>query len=399
MLRPLASALWIGLALARGQTFVVDVNNGPGAQFTEIQAAVAAVPSGSTLIVRSGVYQPVVIDGKGVVILSEGAVVAGTAQTFTNFLTIRNTLPQHLVTVRGLQMGGGFGLHIANCVGPVTYDGLGGAVGGSMFTGAAVHIQNSNQVAVRGVQASGFGIPAGVVASSSVVFEDCTLRGEDAFFTNEASGGDGSPGLGATSSQVQAVRTTLLGGNGRIGIPPWLVLRPGSAAVVLSNSSFRAMGLANHPITGGTTPGVGQLPALAGTGAARVVPQIPMTGTPPAGPGITLLRPTMPFLASETALPGGVLQVERSGAAGSLAVITISLRSSPFSIPGFDPIWIDSQGCFVETLAITTSAPLVVQKLVPNQAALRGCQFIWQAADLTAAGVVEVSNPSPSYVR
>ena len=397
MLRQLASVLWIGLALARGQTFVVDINSGSGAQFSEIQAAVAAVPSGSTLIVRPGAYQPVVIDGKGVVILCEGGVTAGSASSYLNFLIIQNTLPQHVVTVRGLQMGGGFGLYIANCLGPVTFDGVGGLFPGFWLYDTPVYIQNSNQIAIRGVQASGH--PGCVVASSTVVFENCTLQGYGAFFTNKASGGNGSPGLRATDSQVQAVRTVVQGGNGAIGIPPYLILRPGSEAVLLSNSSFRAMGSANHPITGGTTPGVGQLPALGGTGIARVDPLISMTGTPAAGPGITLLRPTMPSLVSQTALPGGVLQVERVGAVGVLSVIVISLRSSPLFLPGLDPIWIHPQSCVVETLAVTTSAPMLVQKLVPNQAALRGCQFVWQAADLTAAGIVEVSNPTPSFVR
>ncbi len=43
--------VWIGLLCAAGvlpaQTFVVDVNNGPGTHFTSVQAAITAVPDGA----------------------------------------------------------------------------------------------------------------------------------------------------------------------------------------------------------------------------------------------------------------------------------------------------------------------------------------------------------------
>jgi len=397
MLRHMTATLCVGLALARGQTFVVDINNGPGTHFIEIQTAVTTVPSGSTLLVRPGNYQPVVIDGKGVVILCEASVTSGALASSANFLTIRNTLPQHNVAVRGLQSGGDLVLSIANCLGPVTFDGTGGLFSASWPYGPSpIQVSNSNQVAIRNLQAHGD--PSCTVVSSTVVFENCSLQGRGAFFFNKASGGNGGPGLSVTNGHVQAVRTTITGGNGAIGIAPYFVVRPGSEAVHMTLASLRAMGSSSHPITGGTNPTTGQLPALLGQGVARVDPLIPLTATP-MGPGITLTRPTMPSLVSDTALPGGVLQVERAGAVGVLCAVTISLRSSPLLVPGFDPIWIDPQNFVVETMAVTTSAPLLVQKPVPNQPSLRGFQFVWQAADLTAAGVVEVGNPTPSFVR
>jgi pectin methylesterase-like acyl-CoA thioesterase len=65
------------LSLAAGaQTFVVDAANGPGAHFTEITAALQAVPEGAVLRVRAGDYASFTIDGRSVTVLGEpGAVV------------------------------------------------------------------------------------------------------------------------------------------------------------------------------------------------------------------------------------------------------------------------------------------------------------------------------------
>ena len=47
------------------QTYVVDVNNGPGTNFTTLQTAITTVPAGSTLLVRAGNYfESLDIDGK-----------------------------------------------------------------------------------------------------------------------------------------------------------------------------------------------------------------------------------------------------------------------------------------------------------------------------------------------
>ena len=45
---------------------------GAGAQFTDLPAAVAAVPDGAALIVRPGSYSPFAIAGKGIAIVGEG---------------------------------------------------------------------------------------------------------------------------------------------------------------------------------------------------------------------------------------------------------------------------------------------------------------------------------------
>ena len=58
----LALALALLSPLAGATTYVVDVANGPGTDFTQIATAIAAASPGDTLLVRSGQYQSFVLD-------------------------------------------------------------------------------------------------------------------------------------------------------------------------------------------------------------------------------------------------------------------------------------------------------------------------------------------------
>ena len=140
------------------------------------------------------------------------------------------------------------------------------------------------------------------------------------------------------------------------------------------------------------------MPSIAGIGTARVDPQITMAG--PVAAGIVLQRPTMPSLLADSAAPGGVLTIERLGAPGVWCAVAISLRAPGSVLPGVvDPIWIDPPSATVEAVVVPGSGAFTLQKSVPNVPTLRGLQFVCQAGDLTAVGLVEVSNPSPSFVR
>src|SRR4029079_10425594 len=54
-------------------TWTVDVNGGPGSQFTDIGSAVAASAPGDVILVRSGTY-PAFVTSKGLTILGLGIV-------------------------------------------------------------------------------------------------------------------------------------------------------------------------------------------------------------------------------------------------------------------------------------------------------------------------------------
>ena len=161
---------------------------------------------------------------------------------------------------------------------------------------------------------------------------------------------------------------------------------------------LRALGPSGLHIAGGTTPLSGQLPAIIGTGVARVAPNIPLSAAPT---GVALLTATMPSLLADSTLPGGVVTARRYGAPAVACVVAISLRAPHFTVPWLpDPIWLDPLGLVVQAAGITPPAgPFVVTMNVPNVATLRGFEFVWQAADLDPTGIVAVTNPSPSFVR
>lgn len=391
----------LGVALAaQGPIYVVDISNGPGAHYTQIQAAVLAVPAGSTLVVRPGSYNPITIDAKAITILGAPGATFVNTPVSVPWLFIRNTQTSQTITVRGLQPGGSAGsATVENAAGPVTVDGAGATITGGGWPVFA--ITASAQVDLREwvLVGTGYNQPCTIVGST-VVFERCTLRGAHAFLISVDGGPPGGPALRATNSHVQLVHTAVYGGNGLsfvfMGQPMSL---PGGAAVELTSSHLRAMGLPGHEVIGGSPPGLLlQRPAIVGTGVARVEPQIPLSGPPSMT--VQLTRPAMPSLLATSSTPGGTMTVERHGPAGVLTAVAISLRAPASSLPPLpDPLWLAGASLVVEAAGVTAGAPFVVTKFVPNQPTLVGFQCVWQAADLDQTGLLAISNPTPSFVR
>ncbi|MCU0866811.1 MAG: hypothetical protein MUC36_23750, partial [Planctomycetes bacterium] len=311
-LRPLV--LLLTASAAAQASFVVDANGGPGSQFTDIQAAVLAVPSGSVLVVRAGSYSPVLINGKGLTILCDvGAAIAPPAFFATGpFLTVRNTQPTQVVAVSGLGFGPigaqyHDGILVENATGLVVLDGQGAAVQPLappiVGLGATLQVANSSQVVIRdlvlrgGARFNSGGAPTPllgcIVDSSSVVFERCQLRGSDSFGASDQLR-VGKAALAATNSRIDLVATSVTGGNGvwTTGLFGLLQLSA-DPAVMATNAQLVGRGAAAHAITGGIIPAAGALPsvqldAIVGTGSLRIDPAIPVTGAVAASLQVTI---------------------------------------------------------------------------------------------------------------
>lgn len=396
MMRLLSSFVFASQLLAQGgPIFVVDAASGPGTHYTDVQAAVLAVPDGSVLLVRPGTYAPVTIDGKGVTVLADPSFTIGGS------LRIRNTQSPQRVLVRGFVIGGfGSNIEVVNAAGAVTVDAAGQQLVNHGWGQSGITVTGSPHVDIRNCTVVGAAFAPGcAVANSSVVFENCTLYGANGFFMSKASGGSGMPALSTTASSVQLVHSSAFGGNGAVFV--WMgnpAYQSGSPAIVMSSGSLRVTGLATHQILGGTHPTLPQYPSISGSGIARVDPLIVLAGMPV---GVTLTQATMPSLLADSALPGGVLTARRHGAPGLLCATALSLRAAPATVPWLpDPIWLDPAGILVEGAGISpASGAFVVTKNVPNTPVLRGFELVWQSADLDATGVLAVSNPSPGFVR
>src|SRR5688572_15277466 len=74
---PVAAALLAAICqlplLGQARTWIVDVNNGPGTNFTVLQTAFDTVAEGDTLVVRRGTYAPCTTS-KALTVLGEGGV-------------------------------------------------------------------------------------------------------------------------------------------------------------------------------------------------------------------------------------------------------------------------------------------------------------------------------------
>ena len=69
------TVVWCAAADARGQTFVVDDNGGPGVHFRDLPPAMSTVPDGAVLRVRPGNYKWASVANKGLTILGDGPAV------------------------------------------------------------------------------------------------------------------------------------------------------------------------------------------------------------------------------------------------------------------------------------------------------------------------------------
>lgn len=419
---------WLfGAGLAAQGTFVVDAQGGPGSQFADLQTAVQTVPSGSVLVVRAGDYSEVHIDGKGLsIVCAPGVQVLPPFPWATQaFLRITNTLPTQVVAVSGLGVSGPthHGIQVANAQGLVVLDGLGMTLAPSSpptgGTGATLTISDSTQVVVRrfelrgGTQDSGgFALPYPLMAvaatNSSVLFENCTLRG-----SNSLGGGHlvrlGKSALSTSGGSVEFVQTRVFGGDGWSSatwlLPPGPIQVPADAAITSDNTQWSIRGSAQHPIAGGTLPAVGttlpavQLPAITGTGALRIDPAIPVVG--PIDPGLPTTTAATMRIDSDLPVVGGTATATVSSRPGLLTATLFGLPAAASTLPGLaDPLWIDFGTGFVVGIGTTdANGRSLAQLQLPNLPLLRGLVFVWQAAHFDGQGITELTNRSVVQVR
>ena len=123
------SVLLVAGPMLAAQVFVVDAAGGAGSHFTDLPAAVAAVPNGATLRVRAGNYTGFVIDGKGLTIVGEGGVVSvNTSGAVATPVVVQRTTGQQPVLLKGLTFTGFWfrgAVEIRQAAGPVVLDSIG----------------------------------------------------------------------------------------------------------------------------------------------------------------------------------------------------------------------------------------------------------------------------------
>lgn len=345
-----------------GQTFVVDAAGGPGSQFTNMQAAVLAVPDGSTLLVRSGQYSGFVIDQKGLTVLADpGAFIYNLGSQ----VRVVNTLPQQTVTICGFEQGSILGypvMWLENNAGRVQLESMtvipiGGVLG-------AVHIENCTDVRMIDCVYT----PHSFIGNACI---NSTLRASRCVFFNAI-----VSGLDVVDSSVELADTAILGGTTLFPI----------SVLSLSNSEVRI--LAGSWLGNATTP----VAAIDGTGNVRLDPSVPIliAGGPGFGPGINVTHIVMPVVSVSTSPVSGQMSASMLGPAGAIGILFVGLATAPSVIvPGLDPLLVDPFAASV--VAGSVFGPPLTASFVATPALL-GIAIAWQGASLHPGNGLQISN-------
>ncbi len=358
-------------SLLSSQTFLVDINNGPGTHYTTIAAAVAAVPNGAVLYVRPGTYGGFAIN-KTVRILGD----FGVALTPGANVTISGLAANQTVVLRHVRASGGGVWSFSNCVGPIFVDRCYQSPQQVQRLGVA----NCQQVAVRnyGLGASpGNGMFEVTLTNSNVVFEACQIgRGNPTSVTTV------NAGITQTGGTLQLVDCEVRG-----GANPY---PNATAGIAVTNGQLRLLGVTT--VNGGTNQGR----AIVGTGGLRYEPSVVFSGgLPDVPPAMLPTMRTMPRLTTVPNLSGDQYFARLYGPAGHLAAIALALPGPVVQLPGFDDaVWLDPVTVGGLVAAVLTTAPFVWHIQTPAGVPLLGVRATWQGVTYDPVEGFQLSNPS-----
>lgn len=345
------------------QAFVVDVNGGPGANFTSLTAAIAAVPDGAVLRVRPGDYvESVVVAGKSLTIAADaGAQIL--APTGLPALHVLGLGPQQVFVVRGLGMraavSGIAELRLEYDQGLVFVEASGGALQTRLYA------SHCDALLVARCYWYDPTLPGATFDACRAVLDDCTVS------VLVQIGGELQMAGGSVSG-----RATLLG--------------VGGPAVTLQGGSLRVLGARLYGGFGLAGMGL----AIGGTGSARCSPDALLQGaSPPVAASIAMLTTAMPHAAT-TWITGNLYSVYASGPVGDLAFLVGAERAPPQSLPGLDPLWLDGATARVETAGVLTGGAFASMVALPNAPALTGLSIVWQLVTFAPSGTLAFSNPT-----
>ncbi len=358
------------------QTFVVDTANGPGTDYTTIAAATAAVPDGSVLLVRAGLYFEFTIAGKGLKVLCEPGVTVLQSFFGGSPIAVHGLAAHQGVVLRNFRFGTGnntpsdVGIDIVNCQGSVLLDDV------RQTSFATVDVIGSAAVQVRRhrfdpVTATSIRYR---VSASNVVLEDCELGPGPGSF------GGSAPSLELTGGTLQVADCTIRGGFNLVSAGPAMQLNGGDARLLGATSLLAA-----------AAPSAGAS-AVVGTGTLRVEPTVTLTGAAPVvAPTITLTTKVMPRVRAT--LAAGVGTVELTGATGHLAALALALPGPRQSVGLEDALWLDL-GTFGGLGATVLGASPFAASLPLPPAVLPGARVVFQGATFDPLVGLQLSNPS-----
>ncbi len=370
---PAASFVLLLAAVVPAQTYVVDMLNGPGANFTTIHEALAAVPDGSTIVVRAGQYPAFQINARSMTILGEpGATVE---QGPLGAILISGASANQQVVLRGLGWASASGqalVWIANSLGTILLDGCYSTMAMAP-DGGLLRISNSEAVHVRDTT---------IVARSTPVRVD----GSSATFTR-------------STLRSLTLAVGIYQHFGRVELDDCLVEGSGGLFPFENNGVVVGVAPGDLVVRGGTRL-VGYQPwgAAYGVGGHGVVVIDPNTTLTNVNLGLVspvLTSPSVHALAScaaSTGALGTTASATLTGPAGSACFLLAGFAGPRRAIPGIDQdTWL-AAGTEITVAVGATS--VTGGYAVPNAPGLLGLVIAWQGLTYDVTNGLQFSNPS-----
>ncbi|MFO1077589.1 MAG: hypothetical protein U1E73_07670 [Planctomycetota bacterium] len=360
---------------AQGATWIVDVNNGPGTNFTSLQAAIFTASPGDLLLVRAGTYQPAVLNQPLTIVADHGAAVAGSGAYGPGF-EVHSIPAGTTAAIVGLTLAATSltheSLRIINCQGTVILD--------------RVHSTEYSTVSTADdVRFSRCEFDKGLSPAWSTVALDRCRVSPYPWTVGPAS-------LRATGSYLRLDRCTV---NGRdpasVGPIPGLLV-PATPAIELTNSTLVLGDDGSGTIAAGA---VDPTSAIVGSGTVELDPHVTLvaSGGAPLTTGVTVTTRVRPSFAVDAGPPGGVVALDLFGPAGDGYIEAVGLAVTPAIDPVLqDRLWL--QPLLLWSLgSFGASGRVVAQVPLPNSPLIVGVSFTWQAASFGAVSGLAVSNP------
>jgi len=359
-------------ALASAQkTYIVDANNGPGADYLDLPAAVKAANHGDVLVLRAGTYTPTTIT-KGIAILGRPGAAIRTGSLFGGKLTVtgvpggqrfrmRGVVVQELMEVESFQITGNSG--------SVHLEEVDGLTLNAAHQGYLWLIQANNAVTLASCNS-----PSGCrIVQSNVVITGGSYHGENAktLLLHGCFEFRSFPALELDRATVHIAQSDVSGGNGSPGCNKNTL--SGSEAI-FANSSHVVIAGPKSMVRAGTQSSV----ALFGHGTCSLVldPTAQITGTH-TGFSVTMeRRPTIVVSGNRL---GGQSTVEFATAKGDLFVLYASLSWGPVTIPGLGDAWLDPSYLAYLGGGVQGSSEVTTLLIpIPNLTVFRGLPVLFE---------------------
>lgn len=310
---PLGLGLLLLAPVSAQQTYVVDINQGPGSQFAQIDQAVAAADPGDTILVRPGSYFPFDIS-EGISILGEDGVfvpggfhVSGVPVGLPAVLRNMTVQFAHPAILKGYRATANAGTVIFDRVHSQSVE---------------VDISNSALVTFSGCNLTGSANPV-KIDTSTAHMDSCTVAGDASFAI--------SPSVLCTSSTVHVGATTIRGGD-QFFFPATQAIQLDSGTLVLGEGCTVEAGTTNEPLTAIVTNGGEIIMDLA-------TPIVPRGGAPAITGPATVQETVVPAVRCDGAVVGGSLDGATLAPSFSLALTFLGFPRMPLATPVGD-LWV-----------------------------------------------------------